>query len=126
MQGRFGSCTNHSAVGGLAEVGVTRILHGGTHVRDTMIGTLIGLGAAAAAFTGGFGWTRNFVRTRLRFVDAVHSRPAPFVAGAVAAIVAAPVVWVLPIVGAGTALALGIGTGLGVRSAQKDRHLLGP
>ena len=84
---------------------------------------LIALGIAAAAFVGGFGWTRNFVRSRLRYVDAVHSRPAPFVAGAVAVILAAPVVWILPIVSGVTALALGIGTGLGVRSAQKDRLL---
>jgi len=91
-----------------------------------MITELIGLGAAVAAFGGGFTWTRNFVRTKLRFVDAAHSRPAPWVAGVGAALVAAPVVALLPIVGAGTAIALGLGTGLGVRSAQKDRHLLGP
>jgi len=91
-----------------------------------MITELIALGVAGAAFVGGFGWTRNFVRTRLRFVDAVHSKPAPFVIGAAVAVVASPVVALLPIVGAGTALALGIGTGLGVRSAQKDRHMLGP
>jgi len=91
----------------------------------TMITELIALGAAGAALVGGFGWTRNFVRSRLRFVDAVHSRPAPWIAGGVAVLLAAPIVWFLPIVGGGTALALGIGTGLGVRSAQKDR-LLGP
>jgi hypothetical protein len=90
-----------------------------------MITELIALGAAGAALVGGFGWTRNFVRSRLRFVDAVHSKPAPWIAGGVAVLLAAPIVWLLPIVGGGTALALGIGTGLGVRSAQKDR-LLGP
>lgn len=91
-----------------------------------MITELIALGAAGAAFVGGFGWTRNFVRTRLRFVEAVHAKPAPWVAGAAATLLAAPIVAILPIVGAGTALALGIGAGLGVRSAQKDRHLLEP
>jgi len=91
-----------------------------------MITELIALGAAGAAFVGGFGWTRNFVRTRLRFVDAMHSKPAPWIVGAGAAILAAPVVAILPIVGAGTAVALGIGAGLGVKSAQRDRHLLGP
>ena len=90
-----------------------------------MITELIALGAAGAALVGGFSWTRTFVRSRLRFVDAVHSKPAPWIAGAVAVLIAAPVVAILPIVGGGTALALGIGTGLGVRSAQKDR-LLGP
>jgi hypothetical protein len=90
-----------------------------------MITELIALGAAGTALVGGFSWTRTFVRSRLRFVDAVHTKPAPWIAGAVAVLVAAPVVAILPIVGGGTALALGIGTGLGVRSAQKDR-LLGP
>lgn len=91
-----------------------------------MISELIGLGAAVVAFGGGFSWTRNFVRTRLRFVEAAHSTPAPWVAGIGAALLASPVVALLPIVGAGTAVALGLGTGLGVKSAQKDRHLLGP
>jgi hypothetical protein len=88
-----------------------------------MITELIALGAAGTAFVGGFSWTRNFVRSRLRYVDAAHAKPAPWIAGAVAVVIAAPVVWLLPIVGGGTALALGIGTGLGVRSAQKDRLL---
>ncbi len=91
-----------------------------------MITELIGLGAAVVAFGGGFSWTRNFVRTRLRFVEAAHSRPAPWVVGVGAVVLAAPVVWLLPIVGGGTAIALGLGAGLGVKSAQKDRHLLGP
>jgi hypothetical protein len=91
-----------------------------------MITELIGLGAAVVAFGGGFSWTRNFVRTKLRFVDAAHSRPAPWIVGIGAAVLAAPVVALLPIVGAGTAIALGIGAGLGVKSAQNDRHLLGP
>jgi hypothetical protein len=91
-----------------------------------MITELIGLGAAVAAFGGGFSWTRTFVRTKLRFVEAAHSRPAPWIVGIGAAVLAAPVVALLPIVGAGTAAALGLGAGLGVKSAQKDRHLLGP
>jgi hypothetical protein len=91
-----------------------------------MITELIGLGAAVVAFGGGFSWTRNFVRTRLRFVEAAHSRPAPRIVGIGAAVLASPVVALLPIVGAGTAVALGLGAGLGVKSAQKDRHLLGP
>lgn len=91
-----------------------------------MITELIALGAAVVAFGGGFSWTRSFVRTRLRYVDAAHSRPAPWVVGIGAAVLASPVVALLPIVGAGTAIALGVGAGLGVKSAQKDRHLLGP
>ena len=91
-----------------------------------MITELLSIAAAGVALVGGFGWTRSFVRTRLRFVDIVHSRPAPWVVGAAATLLAAPIVAILPIVGGGTALALGVGAGLGTKSAQKDRHLLEP
>ena len=85
-----------------------------------LIGTAVALGAGVVGYVS----TRDFTRRKLRFVDAVHTRGAPVVAGVITAVVAAPVVWLLPIVGAGTALLLGAGVGLGVRSGQKDRHLL--
>jgi len=77
---------------------------------------------SAAALGGGFAWTKQFVRRRLRFVDAVHTRAAPWVAGIGVAIIASPAA-ALPIITLGTAAALGIGVGLGVRSAQRDRLL---
>ncbi len=89
-----------------------------------MIGELIGIGATVVAFGGGFAWTRNFVRTRLRFVDAVHKRPVPWIVGGAVALVAAPVAGLVHLGIAG--LALGVGAGLGVKSGQNDRHLLGP
>jgi hypothetical protein len=85
-----------------------------------MIELLVG----GAALLGGYLASKDFAKRKLRFVDAVHAKPAPWVAGAAAAILAAPVVWVLPLIGAGTAVALGAGVGLGIRSAQKERHLL--
>lgn len=85
---------------------------------------IISIAAAAAAGIGGFAATKDFAKRKLRFVDVIHSRPAPWIAGGIAALVAAPVVALLPIVGAGTALLFGAGVGLGVRSAQKERHLL--
>lgn len=85
---------------------------------------LLGLVAGGAALIGGYLGSKDFTKRRLRFVDVVHARPAPVIAGVAVAIIAAPVVWLLPIVGAGTAIALGAGVGLGVRSAQKERHLL--
>jgi hypothetical protein len=85
---------------------------------------LIGAAAAAAAGIAGYVTSKDFTRRRLRFVDAVHTPVAPVVAGVGAALLAAPVVAILPIVGAGTAILVGAGVGLGVRSAQKDRHLL--
>lgn len=86
---------------------------------------LFGLLIAGAAAATGYIKTRDFVRRRLRFVDAVQRGSAPILAGGVAAVAAAPVVWVLPLVGAGTALLFGISVGAGVRAGSRDiRRLL--
>ena len=89
-----------------------------------MIFGLLSLGAAAGAGIAGYVGSKDFAQKKLRFVDAAHNPAVPWIAGGVVALVAAPVVWILPIVGAGTALALGAGVALGVKSAQRDRHLL--
>ena len=85
---------------------------------------LIGLAAAAGAGIAGFVTSKDFTQKKLRFVDAAHKPGAPIVAGIAAAVIAAPVVWLLPIVGGGTALLLGAGVALGVKSAQRNRNLL--
>jgi len=64
--------------------------------------------------------SRRYVRTRLRFVDGMQNPVVPVVAGVGAALLAAPVVWLLPIVGGGTALLFGLGVGTGVLAGQKD------
>jgi hypothetical protein len=80
-----------------------------------------------AAGVLGFVIARGFVRRRLRFVDAVQSPMAPFVAGSVAAVVAWPAV-LLPLITLPTALLFGIGTGFGTASGaralrqQGDHH----
>ena len=75
-----------------------------------------------AAGVLGFVIAHGFVRRRLRFVDAVHSPMAPFVAGSVAAVVAWPAV-LLPLITLPTALLFGIGTGFGTASgARAIRH----
>jgi hypothetical protein len=76
------------------------------------------VGLAAAATAGGFGYlrSRSFVARRMRFVDAAQSPAAPIVAAAAATAVATPIVWVLPIVGAGTALVFGAAVGMGTRA----------
>jgi len=83
-----------------------------------MLQILITLAAGAL----GFILARNFVRRRLRYVDAVHSPMAPIVAGTVAAVVAWPAV-LLPLITLPTALVFGIGTGLGTASGSRAlRH----
>jgi len=85
---------------------------------------LIGLAAAAGAGIAGYVTSKDFTQKKLRFVDAAQKPSAPIIAGVVAAVIAAPVVAILPIVGAGTAILLGAGVALGVKSAQRNRNLL--
>ena len=66
----------------------------------------------------GFILARSFVRRRLRFVDAVHSPFAPWIAGCVAALIAWPAV-LLPLITLTTAIVLGIGIGLGTASGAR-------
>jgi len=79
-----------------------------------MIGLLVGI----AALGGGFVWTREFVRRRLRFVDAVRRPAAPVVAGVAAAAIALPFA-ALPVITIGTAVALGVGVAGGVASGRR-------
>jgi hypothetical protein len=79
-----------------------------------MLQLLITLTAGAI----GFILARNFVRRRLRFVDAVHSPVAPLVAGGAAALIAWPAV-LLPLVTLTTAIVFGIGIGWGTASGAR-------
>jgi hypothetical protein len=85
-----------------------------------MIFETIALAVAATAAIGGYRGTRRFVRHRLRFVDAAQTPLAPAVAGVAALVLAAPVVALLPVIGAGTALAFGAGVGVGTRAGARD------
>jgi hypothetical protein len=78
---------------------------------------MIGLIVTAAALVGGFVVARDFVRRRLRYVDAVRKPSAPLIAGVAAAAVALPVA-LLPVVTIGTAVALGVGVATGVASGR--------
>ena len=64
--------------------------------------------------------TRQFVGERLRFVDAIQARVAPWLAGLGTTLVALPVVAFIPGIGLGTALLLGGAVGLGVARGAKD------
>ena len=81
---------------------------------------IIGLGMTAGATAAGYVGSRNFVRNKLRYVDAVQGRAAPWIAGAAATLVAAPLVWVLPLVGGGTALLFGASVAVGVSRGAKQ------
>lgn len=80
----------------------------------------------------GYLMARNFVRNRLRFVDAIHAPWAPLVAGAAGFVLAWPVA-LLPLLGTAPAVVFGLGIGLGtakgarmVRRADGARRQLAP
>lgn len=72
------------------------------------------------ASIGGFVCVRRFVKGRMRYVDALQRPYVPLAAGVGAALVAAPLVGVLPIVGGASAALFGVGVGLGVASGRKE------
>jgi hypothetical protein len=81
---------------------------------------MIGLAATLAAVIIGYMNSRRFVRSRLRFVDAVQRRRTPWLAGVGATLVALPLAWLLPLVGTGTALLFGAAVGTGVAHGARD------
>lgn len=64
--------------------------------------------------------SRQFVGQRLRYTSIVEKPALGLWAGVGATLVAAPVVAVLPIVGATTAIVIGAGVGTGVALGVKD------
>ena len=85
----------------------------------TVLG-LLAFALSTAAVIIGFTQAKDFVARRLRYVDAVRSPLAPIVAGVGAALVAAPIVALLPLVGAGSAIAFGLSVALGVAAGNKE------
>ena len=81
---------------------------------------LIPIGIAGAAGIFGHIKSRKFVRRRLRYTSWVEKPYLGVVAGVAAAIIAAPLVGVLPIVGASTALIFGAGVGTGVSMGARE------
>ena len=79
---------------------------------------IIGLLLAAASLGGGFIPTRNFVRRRLRYVDAAQKASAPIVAGVVAT-AAGVAIAALPIITVPMGVLFGIGVGTGWASGQR-------
>jgi len=81
---------------------------------------LIAAGIAGASGVIGHIKSRHFVGQRLRYTALVEKPLLGVWAGVGATIIAAPLVAVLPIVGAGTAVAIGAGIGTGVALGVKD------
>ncbi len=82
--------------------------------------TLLAAGIAGAAGIFGHTKARSFVGRRLRFTSLVEKPALGVVAGVTAAVVAAPVVAVIPLIGVGTALVFGAGVGTGVALGARD------
>ena len=82
--------------------------------------TFISMALAIVVAAIGYFQAKSFVQSKLRFVDAVHHFAAPILAGVAALLIATPVVWLLPLVGKGTAILFGLGVGAGVASGARD------
>lgn len=80
---------------------------------------LLAFALSMAAVIIGFTQAKDFVSRRLRYVDAARSSLAPVVAGIGAGLVALPIVWMLPFVGVGTAVAFGLSVAMGVAAGNK-------
>ena len=83
------------------------------------IDTLIWLGVSGGAAIYSYMKSRQFVRNRLRFVDAVQNPAVPLVAGVGTAVVLSALSF-LPIITVGTGLLVGLGVGTGVLHGSKD------
>lgn len=85
-----------------------------------MILAMIGVAATTIVTAAGYLKSRQFVRDRLRYVDAAQSPMAPVIAGVGATVVAGIAVAFLPVVGIGTALLFGAGVGIGTAAGARD------
>jgi len=83
------------------------------------LGIFLWLIITGVASIGGYMTMKRFVRERLRFVDGVHRKPLPAIAGVAAVAVAIPLT-ILPVVNMGTAFLFGIGIASGVASGRRD------
>ena len=85
-----------------------------------LLGSLATVAVAGGTALVGYWQARQFTHNKLRYVDAVHKATAPVLAGVAAAAIATPVVWLLPLVGTGTALLFGGSVAMGVAAGARD------
>lgn len=81
---------------------------------------MVELLVAGGAAYGGFKYTKKFVVRKLRFVPKARRGAAPWLAGAGALLVAAPLVGVLPVLTGLTAVAFGAGVAGGVYKGNRE------
>jgi len=81
---------------------------------------LIATGIAGVVAVYGHFTSRRFVGRKLRYTDLVEKPMLGLWAGIATTVIAAPLVAILPIVGAGTAIAAGLGVGTGVALGVGD------
>ncbi|MEP7343860.1 MAG: hypothetical protein ABI877_01275 [Gemmatimonadaceae bacterium] len=82
--------------------------------------TLLAFAVSAVVAYLGYTQSRRFVSARLRYVDFINNPIVPIVAGAAAAVVALPIVGLLPLLSTGTALTFGLSVGMGVAAARTE------
>jgi hypothetical protein len=82
---------------------------------------LIWLGVSGAAAVYGYMKSRKFVRSKLRFVDAIQNPAVPWVAG-IGTAIAASLLSVLPLISVPliASLIVGVGVGTGVLHGSRD------
>jgi hypothetical protein len=83
------------------------------------IGGFLTFAVTMVAGIGAFTIAREFVRSRLRFVDAIRHPAVPWVAGGLVVLAAMPIAGILPIITGGTAAVAGVAAGLGTSSGVK-------
>ena len=81
---------------------------------------LIGIVVAWAAAVFGYTSAKQFVKNKLRYVEAAYRRSAHWKAGIAAGLIATPIAWVLPLVTGASALLFGGAVGLGVAAGRRD------
>jgi hypothetical protein len=84
------------------------------------IAGLLGFAITAGVTLFGYWQARQFTQNKLRFVDGVHRMTFPVMIGAIAALIAAPLTWLIPLIGTGTALLFGGGVAFGVASGARE------
>ena len=85
-----------------------------------LFGSLLGFAITLGVTLLGYWQARQFTQNKLRYVDGVHRAIVPVMVGLAAAVIAAPITWILPLVGTGTAILFGGGVALGVAAGARE------